>query len=245
MAVLTTYLSDLNNSIDPVTHKAIRPGRPIMCATDYEGQGRYKHLRHGQQPEGPAMIHGEPTLHPFWAAGFSFARGHFVVQVPYDQYLPMIFQGEEISIGLRGFSFGYDYYTPEKSVCFHMYAMLENKDKRDKVPHFWENTNAYKQAGVKAMQRLNGIIGMGDPNDEYDHAEEYMYTLGKIRAKEKFFRTFGIHTETQTVEHHLCQFVGQPMQRLFLRAMRDDLMGLDYDKINYEWKDPNPTPKKN
>ena len=47
MAVLTTYLSDLNNSIDPVTNLAIRPGRPIMCATDYEGSGKYKHLRHG------------------------------------------------------------------------------------------------------------------------------------------------------------------------------------------------------
>ena len=80
MTVMTTYLSDLNNSIDPVTNKAIRPGRPIMCATDYEGSGKYKHLRHGQQPEGPAMIHGEPTLHPFFAAGFSFARGHFAAQ---------------------------------------------------------------------------------------------------------------------------------------------------------------------
>ena len=47
MAVLSTYLSDLNNSIDPVTNLAIRPGRPIMCATDYEGNGKYKHLRHG------------------------------------------------------------------------------------------------------------------------------------------------------------------------------------------------------
>ena len=33
-----------------------------------------------------------------------FGRGHFVVNVPYDQHLPWIFQGEEISIGLRGFS---------------------------------------------------------------------------------------------------------------------------------------------
>lgn len=244
MAVLSTYLSDLNNSIDPVSHKGIRAGRPIMCATDYEGQGKYKHLRHGQQPEGPAMIHGQPTLHPFWAAGFSFGRGHFVVQVPYDQYLPMIFQGEEISIGLRGFSFGYDYYTPEKAACFHMYAMLDNKAKRDKVPHFWENTAAYKQAGVMAMQRLNGIIGMGDPKDVYDHAEEHMYALGSIRPKEKFFSTFGIHTESQTVEHHLCQFVGQPMQRLFLRAMRNDQMGLDYTQIDYEWVDPHPDKKK-
>jgi len=67
--------------------------RPIMCVSDFEGEGANKHLRHGQQPEGPAGIKGQPTLHPFWAAGFSFARGHFVVQVPYDQHLPMVFQG--------------------------------------------------------------------------------------------------------------------------------------------------------
>lgn len=95
MAVITTYLSDITNSIDPVTHANTHPGRPIMCKTDYEGSGKLKHLRHGQQPEGAPGIHGEPTLHPFWAAGFSFARGHFVVQVPYDQYEPMVFQGEE------------------------------------------------------------------------------------------------------------------------------------------------------
>lgn len=43
-----------------------------------------------------------PQLEPYWAAGFSFSRGHFVVNVPYDLYQPMIFQGEEMSIGIRG-----------------------------------------------------------------------------------------------------------------------------------------------
>lgn len=86
MAVISTYLSDIIDSIDPVTHENRHPNRPIMCKTGYEGNGKMKHLRHGQQPEGLPGIHGEPTLHPFWAAGFSFARGHFVVQVPYDQY---------------------------------------------------------------------------------------------------------------------------------------------------------------
>jgi hypothetical protein len=68
-----------------------------MCVSDFEGKGASKHLRHGQQPEGRPGITGQPTLHPFWAAGFSFARGHFVIQVPYDQYLPMVFQGEPIN----------------------------------------------------------------------------------------------------------------------------------------------------
>merc|ERR1712003_541315 len=115
------------------THEALRHERPIMCRTGYEGEGKMKHIRHGAQPEGPPMIHGQPTLRPFWAAGFSFARGHFIVQVPYDQYLPMIFQGEEIFMGLRGWSYGYDFYTLEKSVAFHMYAINENKSKRKKV----------------------------------------------------------------------------------------------------------------
>jgi Glycosyltransferase (GlcNAc) len=40
MAVLTTYLSDLTDSIDPVTHHSKHFTRPIMCASDWEGQGK-------------------------------------------------------------------------------------------------------------------------------------------------------------------------------------------------------------
>ena len=57
------------------------------------------HLRHGSQPERVPSIKGTPQLQPWWAAGYSFSRGHFVVNVPYDPYQPMIFQGEEMSIG--------------------------------------------------------------------------------------------------------------------------------------------------
>jgi hypothetical protein len=45
----------------------------------------------------------------------------------------MVFQGEEIFQGLRGFTYGYDYYTAEISVAFHMYAIKENMEKRKKV----------------------------------------------------------------------------------------------------------------
>lgn len=51
-------------------------------------------------------------MQPFWAAGFSFSRGHFALRVPYDPYLPMLFQGEEISMGVRAFTHGYDFYSP-------------------------------------------------------------------------------------------------------------------------------------
>ena len=239
MGILTTYLSDIQGSIDPVTHQSTHPVRPIMCQSDYEGQNQYRHLRHGQQPEGIPGIHGQPTLHPFWAAGFSFARGHFVIQVPYDQYLPMVFQGEEISLGLRGFTYGYDYYTPERGVCFHMYAIKENEAKRKKVPLFWEHAQMYAGLGIKSMKRLNSIIGMERfPENQWVQDERDKYGLGQVRTTQKFFDTFGIHTESHTVEKHLCRFVGKPMMKVFLPALRSNGMGLDYDKITYKFVDP-------
>jgi Glycosyltransferase (GlcNAc) len=74
-------------------------------------------------------------LQPYWAAGFSFARGHFTVRVPYDGYQPMVFQGEEIAIGIRGFTWGYDFYAPRFSVVFHEYASKSPRRKKVKVSH--------------------------------------------------------------------------------------------------------------
>jgi [Skp1-protein]-hydroxyproline N-acetylglucosaminyltransferase len=143
MAVLTSYLTDVQGSIDPKTGASLRHTRPIMCNTFYEGGQQGMHLRHGSQPERHPSIHGAPQLQPWWAAGYSFSRGHFVVNVPYDPYQPMIFQGEEMSIGIRGFTIGYDFYAPERSVCFHHYAVGKNAGVRNKVKHFWENGDLY------------------------------------------------------------------------------------------------------
>jgi len=51
-----------------------------------------RYLRHGSQPENVPVIRDMPQLEPFWAAGFSFSRGHFKLRVPYDAYQPMVFQ---------------------------------------------------------------------------------------------------------------------------------------------------------
>merc|ERR1712062_935996 len=129
MAVITVYLSDVQNAIDE-KHQGtlLQHDRPIMCNSDFSfPRNKYSYLHHTQQPQGRPGIHNQPTLEPYWAAGFCFARGHWVVRVPYDQHLPMVFQGEEIGMGIRGFTHGYDYYAPERSVCFHTYAMGENE----------------------------------------------------------------------------------------------------------------------
>lgn len=50
-AVLTTYMTDLTNAIDPSTNRSRMRTRPIMCNSNFEsGQGG-RYLRHGSQPE--------------------------------------------------------------------------------------------------------------------------------------------------------------------------------------------------
>jgi len=244
MAVLTTYLTDVQGSIDP-NGKSLRRTRPIMCNTYYEGGAQGLHLRHGSQPERPPSIHGSPQLAPWWAAGYSFSRGHFVVNVPYDLYQPMIFQGEEMSIGIRGWTVGYDFYAPERSVCFHHYAVGKNTKIRNKVHHFWENSNQYAGTGKKAMARLLGIVHMNpevDPST-WDHTEEDIYGLGTVRTPEKFYSLFGIDVVKKTTEGHLCMLVDEgqgKMHKMFTPKLRKDGMGINYDEIIYRWKDPMP-----
>lgn len=242
MAVLTTYLTDIQGSLDPQGH-SLRRTRPIMCNTVYEGGPQGMHLRHASQPERMPSVHGTPQLQPWWAAGYSFSRGHFIVNVPYDPYQPMIFQGEEMSIGIRGFTIGYDYYAPERSVCFHHYATGKNAVIRNKVPHFWENDRKYAGTGKRAMARLLGIVHMNPETDpkEWDHTEEDRYGIGKVRTPEKFYEVFGINTLAKTIEEHLCSFVdgsGGRMHHMFTPMLRSDGMGIDYSKINYRFKDP-------
>merc|ERR1711935_1143576 len=123
--------------------------------------------------------------------------------------------GEEIFMGLRGWTYGYDYYTAEISVAFHMYAIKSNTKSRKKVKLFWENSNLY-------------------PGDVFYNAEEKEYGLGKVRPKEQFYKLYGIHTETKTVEDHLCSFVGKPMMAMFQPHLRKNRMGIDFSDVNFE-----------
>lgn len=236
MAVLTTYVSEVDGHYDKTSGEKIKNSRPKMCNTDFNEDNKSFILEHGQQPESDPDVIGEPTLQPLWAAGFSFARGHFVVQCPYDPYLPWIFQGEEISIGLRGFTYGYDYYAPERSVIFHYYSQGGKR----KVHKFWEHRPMYKGVAALSEARLvaltfgNEIIN----NQEWNNLEARKYGLGNVRTVQKFLDTFGINMKERTTQKHMCKFVGQPMNSIFTPHIREDSMGIDYDKISFKFQDP-------
>lgn len=243
MAVLSTYLTDVQHSIkDGVS---LRKTRPIMCNSDFEGRPPARYLRHGSQPEEEPVIKGEPMMQPFWAAGFSFGRGHFVHRVPYDCCLPMVFMGEEISIGIRGWTHGYDFYTPESSVVFHEYAA--NSARRHKVHMFWEQASQKRQVGSQSLKRLTALIGMAPDILDYDKTESEKYGLGKVRDVNEFYRLFLIDVDNRKATN-LCKFVKTGvMHRHFKAAMTDhgvdlaqlasfDTNAAIEDELNQHWR---------
>mmetsp|Transcript_254 Transcript_254/g.614 ORF Transcript_254/g.614 Transcript_254/m.614 type:complete len:632 (+) Transcript_254:64-1959(+) len=248
MAVITNYMTDIGkNNIDPETHKSLKAAVTLMCKFEYEWRSdSLSHIKFNDQSLKVPRV-DSPMLHPFWAAGFSFGRGHFVVSVPYDHYLPFIFQGEEILQTIRGFTYGYDFYAPSRSIAYHIYAKRANKKRRNKIHKFTENQVLYgSEVKTQAYHRLVGISGTSDPAPDYSHLEEERYGLGRIRSREQFFNTFGIHPQTKTIEDGLCSFVegipkdGAPtsMHTNFKPFLRYDKMGIDYSRIQFQHKAP-------
>jgi hypothetical protein len=197
-----------------------------------------------QQIKLPSESDTTPALHPFWAAGFSFARGHFVVQVPYDPYLPFVFQGEEILQTIRGFTYGYDYYAPIRNVAYHIYAMKNNTAKRSSVHTFKENEILFPGVKREAYKRLIAIAGTSQRPSQYFDRDESKYGLGNVRTRSQFFSVFGIHPGTKTIEDGLCKFVQgnaggvKSMHRTFSPFLRYDKMGIDYDRVWYRHRAP-------
>lgn len=149
---------------------------------------------------------------------------------------PMVFQGEEIFQGIRGWTYGYDYYAGERSVSFHIYAVNENAEKRKAVKTFWENKNLFPGAAEEAMKRLNGIIKLADSSVQFYDGKLEEYGIGSVRTPWKFFKLFGINPEKRTVEDDLCTFVRKRMMMLFKPFLRDNGMGIDYTQTDFGYK---------
>ncbi|CAJ1935256.1 unnamed protein product [Cylindrotheca closterium] len=258
MGIMSVY-PDHAFFVDPKTGSRTARCRAIMCSTSFEDSQDFgMHLRHDQEPcTELAFKDRRLQLQAYWGAGFSFARGHFAINVPYDQYLPHIFQGEESNIGIRAFTYGYDTYAPSGPIVYHYYVAksdVERKQyhqtKKEKVPlRFWELPSYDVEVAFQAMQRLNTIIEL-QTNDNGGHVfpkEMKEYGTGQVRSVDRYYDTFGYHRDTKTMEPNMCMFViTQAMNKQFIPALRPDTMGIDYshDNLkNFVFKDRWPCPR--
>jgi len=147
-------------------------------------------------------IEESPTQIPFIAAGFFFTRAEFLVDVPFDPFIPWCFMGEEIALSLRAWTHGWDIYAPRKNLIAHQY-----RPGRMGLPKFWECVaKLYKRPGMNnelqkpVIKRIKNLAAYPTASDEKIKQEghefvlidkEY-YGLGSERTREEYMEFAGI-----------------------------------------------------
>lgn len=120
------------------------------------------------------------------AAGFIFAPGNFIEEVPYD--CRMYFEGEEQNIATRAFTHGWDIFHVRDTFIpvYHLYKENGN----DYVSHHWhESVDAkrktkWTEMGQMSDKRLRELL--------FDRKTGGAYGLGTARSLDEYEKRSGI-----------------------------------------------------
>ncbi|GJL82581.1 MAG: glycosyl transferase [marine bacterium B5-7] len=118
----------------------------------------------------PACDTTAPGKSPFLAAGMIFTLGRFCREVEYDPN--MYFEGEEISLAVRAYTWGYNFYYPNEDLLWHYYD-------HDMPLHWSDHALTHTTLRKGAIERLQHLV-LGR-----DH-ELIPYGLGPNRTLEEF-----------------------------------------------------------
>lgn len=145
-----------------------------------------------------------PTQIAFIAAGFFFAHSQFLVDVPFDPFMPWLFMGEEIALSVRAWTSGWDIYAPRKNLISHQY-----RPGRMGLPKFWGSVNRLYGRPMnnglqgRVIDRVKNLVGYPESTDEIvkGRGDEIVltdrehYGLGSERTLEEYMKLTQIDVE--------------------------------------------------
>lgn len=138
-----------------------------------------------------AFSDGQLERGSFLAAGFIFTQGAFVTEVGNDPRI--FFEGEEITLSLRAFSWGYDIYHLPHPILWHHYT-------RETSPKIWHDHSlsaqeagevplAWIQRELSSQQHVKKLLGLPTPS-RYKEGDK---TLGPFRTRRQFEHQSGLN----------------------------------------------------
>ena len=133
----------------------------------------------------------EPIPARFYSAHFAFAEGKFVEEVPHDpQYY---FHGEEISIAVRAYTYGYELLHPHKIFLWHYYT-------RRGLKKHWDDHTKWGDINKSSHERNRKLFDMD--GEEYDPEFFGIYGRGTERTLDDYERYAGISFSRRAVQQH-------------------------------------------
>ncbi|KAG7365045.1 glycosyltransferase GlcNAc [Nitzschia inconspicua] len=141
-----------------------------------------------------------PTQMAFIGAGFFFTSAKFLLDVPFDPFLPWLFMGEEFALSIRAWTSGWNIYAPRKNLIGHQYRPLKMH-----TPHYWtsvarlfDKPHMVDQVTHSIRKRIKIMIGYpGIEKDEVpnknDEDDPYRLSYGLDR--------YGLGTERSATDY--------------------------------------------
>lgn len=206
-AVLSSYPPGFQRENGGILESGPTPGARLCSCTFSDSDVEAEIIRINS---GVGYSGGEehPTQVPFIAAGFFFTSGRFLVDVPFDPYMPWCFMGEEIMLSMRAWTHGWDIYAPRMNWIAHQY-----RPGRMGLPKFWGTVGRlFGRPGpgfsnilqIRQMKRIKYLVGYEDcctrekviaDGDEAALADAELYAFGDVRSREEYLKWANIDME--------------------------------------------------
>jgi len=132
-----------------------------------------------------------PIKGRFYSAHFAFTVGKFCNEVPHDPRY--YFHGEEITIGVRAFTHGYDIFHPHRIVAYHEFSRDYRPDKH------WDTYTEWGKHNAETYSLMKGLLGID--GESCSDAEKYgKYGLGNKRSIEDWQIFAGVNFSNRNVQ---------------------------------------------
>lgn len=132
----------------------------------------------------------EPVPARFYSAHFAFTTGQFVKEVPHDP--TYYFHGEEVSISVRAYTWGYDLFHPHRVIIWHEYTRKSKKKQWDDVKDWYVKNNESFARNRKLFQ-MDGAVRDEDFGP---------YDFGTVRSLEDYERFSGVSFRRRSVQQY-------------------------------------------
>ena len=146
----------------------------------------------------------EPVPARFYSAHFCFTDGIFCKEVPHDPNL--YFHGEEISIAVRAWTWGYDLFHPHEKIAWHEYTR-KGRTKQWDDDKDWGNKNEAAHARVRKLLGVDGEVCTPCNKKSFEK-----YGLGSVRTLQQWEEHMGIRFSDRSIQQAVTDNL-PPMKR--------------------------------
>ena len=152
----------------------------------------------------PAPV--DPIPARFYSAHFAFSTGKFATEVQHDPEL--YFHGEEISIAVRAYTYGYDLFHPNKVIAYHEYT------RKGRTKH-WDNHKDWNDTNKLSHERMRKLLGV---DGECAPCQ-----------RKKLFPKYGLGTERSLADWENYTGIRFSDRAIKASTLKNDLPGQDPD----------------